>query len=145
MFACNLIYLEGDLENGCGGAETVGEKSPLHSLTGLPRSLGLLLQSVYRLFQASAGSRVDGVTIKETLHRMLGSSRLSHELSQSKTSGSGDGPGISGTSFNSLTRVIFDGSAILQNTDIFTFLRSSLNLFPDKNERRHCLNGPPQQ
>src|SRR6266849_2775698 len=88
----------------------VVETSRLHSLTGLPRSLGLLLQSVYRLFQANAGSGVDRVTIKETLHRMLGSSRLSHELSQSKTSGSGDGTGISGTSFNSLTRVIFDRS-----------------------------------
>jgi hypothetical protein len=107
--------------------------------------LGLLLQSVYRLFQANAGGGVDGFTIKETLHGMLGSSRLSHELSQSKTSSSGDGRGIPGASFSSSMRVIFDRSAILQHADIFTFLRSSLNFFPDKNERRHCLNGPPQQ
>jgi hypothetical protein len=46
--------------------------------------LGLLLQSVYRLFQANAGSGMDGVTIKETLHRMLGSSRISHELRNPK-------------------------------------------------------------
>ena len=32
-----------------------GETSPLHLLTESPRSPGLWLQSVYRLFQANAG------------------------------------------------------------------------------------------
>lgn len=88
---------------------------------------------------------MDSVAVKEALGGMLRCPGLSHELPKWKTSRPADHPSIGGASFAGLARLILDRPATFENTYVFSFLRSSLNLFPDKGKRCHCLNGPPEK
>jgi hypothetical protein len=44
-----------------------------------------------------------------------------------------------------LVPVILDRPGVFENTEIFTFLCFSLNLFSDKDQGCHCLNRASQQ
>ena len=88
---------------------------------------------------------MDPRAVKEPLNGMLRCSGLSHKLPEGITTRAEDEPSIGGPSLARLVPVILDRSGIFENTNIFAFLCSSLNLFPDKNKGRHCLNGATQQ
>jgi len=88
---------------------------------------------------------MDAVAVKESLNGMLGCPRLSHKLSKRETARPENEPSIGGPSLGRLVPLILDGPGIFENTDIFTFLRFSLNLFPDKDQGFHCLNRTSQQ
>jgi len=88
---------------------------------------------------------VDALALKESLSGMLRRPGLSHELPKWKTSLSEDEAGIGGPSLGRLVPVILDRPGVFENTEILTFLRSSLNLFSDKDEGCHCLNGASHQ
>jgi hypothetical protein len=75
---------------------------------------------------------------------MLRGPGFSHELSERKTSCPDDKTSIGGPSLGRLLPVILDRSGASENTDIFTFLRSSLNLFADKDEGCHGFDGASQ-
>src|SRR5579863_864731 len=76
---------------------------------------------------------------------MLRGPGLSHELPHWKPSCPADHPGIGSASLAGLTRLILDGPAAFESTYVFSLLRSSLNLFPDKDKGCHCLNGSPEE
>jgi hypothetical protein len=88
---------------------------------------------------------VNALALKESLSGMLRRPGLSHELPKWKTPRSEDQPSFGGPSLGRLVRVILDRSSVFENTDIFTFLGFSLNLFPDKDKGFHCLNGASHQ
>jgi len=88
---------------------------------------------------------VNAVAVKESLNSMLRCSGLAHELPQRITACSEDKPSIGGPSLGRLLSVILDRSGVSENTHIFTFLRSSLNLLADKDEGCHRFDGASQQ
>ena len=88
---------------------------------------------------------MDAVAAKESRDGMLRGPGFSHELSERKTSCPDDKPSIGGPSPGRLLPVIFDRPAVSENADILTFLRSPLNLFPDRDKRYHRFDGASQQ
>ena len=87
---------------------------------------------------------MDALASKKPLGRMLRCPGLSHEFPQRITACSEDKPSVGGPSLGGLLPVILDRSGVSENTHIFTFLRSSLNLFPDKDEGCHGFDGASQ-
>ncbi len=79
-----------------------------------------------------ARGRVDALALKESLNGMLRCHGLSHELPKWKTTRSEDQPSFGGPSLGRSVPVILNRSGVLEKTEIFAFLRSSLDLFPDK-------------
>jgi hypothetical protein len=88
---------------------------------------------------------VDALAVKESLNGMLRRFGRSHELSEGKTSRPENQASIGGPSLGCLVPVILDRPGVFENTDIFTFLRSPLNLLPDKDKGCHRLNGAAHQ
>ena len=83
---------------------------------------------------------MDAFAAKETINSMLRSSRLTPEQLLGEASRSEDQSGVCGPCVRCLTWMIFDGSCIVEDADIFTFLRSPLNLLPYRDERRDRFN-----
>jgi hypothetical protein len=83
--------------------------------------------------------------VKEPFSCMLRYPGLPHELPQTITLRSEDESSIGGPSVGRLLPVIFDGSGAFEHTDIFAFLRFSLNLFPDEDKGCHRLDRTPQK
>ena len=53
--------------------------------------------------------------------------------------------GVGGACVRCFAWIIFDGSCVLENADVFTFLRSPLNLLSYGDEWRDGLNGATQE
>jgi len=128
-----------------GYARSLRRRHPFGWRTALGGSQPLALQRHHCTFQPRAGGGVNAVAVKESLNGMLRSPGLSHELPKWKPSCSEDEPSIAGPSLGRLVPVILDRPGVFENTDIFTFLAFSLNLFPDKDKGFHCLNGASHQ
>jgi hypothetical protein len=74
---------------------------------------------------------VNALALKESLSGMLRRPGLPHKPPKWETPRSEDQPSFGGPSLDRPVPVILNRTGVFENTEILTFLRSSLNLFPE--------------
>src|SRR5579864_4641912 len=111
----------------------------------MSHSLSPTLQILHCLCQLLPRAWMDTLAIEEAINRMLRDSRLTAEQFLRKSACSLYQRGICGTGVRGFARMILNRSDVIQDADVFTFLRTSFDFLSYWNEWLDCANGATQE